>query len=200
MNKKKSVFGKVGLYVGFASLVLVSLLIQSCSTTAPKEVGEEVTSTIAPQTNADQLSPATDDTKVPGNDLLEKAFQRQKKAVENIGKQMEKSADLREKAQSRITGLKNEGREVPVLDNLLKRYDETIADIKARYQNIQGTISAHKGFDEAGKVMDAKLGWETVKGLTANVRKIQFDFQKVRRIITLKILRYRQIEKTPMPS
>lgn len=200
MNKKNSVFGKVGLYVVFASLWLVSLLIQSCSTTAPKEVGEVLTSTITPQTNTDELSLATDGTKVPGNELLEKAFQRQKKAIENIGKQIEKSDDLREKAQARINELKNEGRDVPVLDNLLKRYDETIADIKAGYQEIQETLSAHKGFDDAGKVIDAKLGWETVKGLTAEVRKIQYDFQRIRRVITLKILRYNQKEKTPMPS
>lgn len=200
MIKKNSVFDKVGLYVVFASLLLVSLLIQSCSTTAPKVVGEELTSTIAPQTNADQLSPAADSTKVPGNELLEKAFQRQKKAVENIGKQIERSADLREKAQVNINELKSEGREVEVLDNLLKKFDETIAGIKAKYQKIQETLSAHKGFDEAGKVINAKLGWETTKSLTEDVRKIQFEFRRIRRVITLKILHFRQIEKTPMPS
>lgn len=200
MKKKNFVLGNVGLYIVFTSLILAGLLIQSCTTTAPKEVGAEVTSTTAPQTNTDQPSPAIEGTRVPGNELLEKAFQRQKQAVENIGKQIEKSADLREKAQTRITELKNEGKEVPVLENMLKRYDETIAGIKARYQKIQATLSAHEGFDETGKVMDAKLGRKTVRVITAETRKIQSDFQKVRRIITLNILRNRQFEKTPMPS
>jgi DNA repair exonuclease SbcCD ATPase subunit len=200
MYKKDFVFSKVGLYAVFASLLLVSLIIQSCSTPAPQVVEADVTSTTAPQTSADQMLPATKGTKVPANQFLEKAFQKQKQVVENIGKQIEKSADLREKAQERITELKNEGKQVPVLENMLKRYDATIAEIKTRYQKIQENVSVHKGFDDAGKVIDAKLGRETVRGLTAEVRKIQIDFQKVRRIITLEIMRYRQFEKTPMPS
>lgn len=201
MNNKNSIFSKFGLYIGLAALLMFSLIIQSCSTTTTRIVEkEELTSTTAPQVNTDELLPANEDTKVPGNQFLEKAFQKQKQAVENISKQIEKSDELREKTLTRITELKNQGSEVPILEDILKRFDDTITAIEARYQKIQENVSEHKGFDEAGKVIDAQLGWETVKGLTAEIRKIQQVFYKVRRNITLNIFWYKQFQKTPMPS
>jgi hypothetical protein len=199
MNMKVSEHRKVSVFV-LVSIVLFSFIVQSCTTSTPVSDNAEVISTVPPHTPAGQSRTDSEATKVSDHQLLEKAFQKQKLAVENIGKQIEKSADLREKAQARISGLKNGGKEVPVLENMLKKYDEKLADIKTGYQDLQQLVKLHKGFDETGKVLDAKEGWQTVKALTSEIRKIQMEFQTVRRIITLQILRNKQIEKTPMPS
>lgn len=180
MLKKSNFIKTIGLSLITLSL-LFGILIPAGSVYAKTE------------RNVDIASPTSAvETDFPNNDFLEKSLQRQKEIIEKIGEQIEKSGDLKDKAKERITELKIQGKNVTALEEMLKRYDEILAEARLSYQKAKDASKLHKGFNEKGTIVDVQLGKETVREIESEIRKCRADYFKARRTIVSGIFRFRQ--------
>ena len=137
------------ILVGFAVLLLVAALPTSSVFAAP--LGDDP--------NPDK-----------GKDAyprLEKAFQRVKDWYGKQGEFLEKSGDFINKAETFIGKAEQRGLDTTSLRLLLESFANSIPAVQSAHDRAGEIISAHKGFDENGKVIDVQAASQTVKDAAA---------------------------------
>jgi hypothetical protein len=112
-------------------------------------------------------APSGDDPN-PGNGKdsyprLEKAFQRVKDWYDKQGEFLSKSGDYIEKADTFIGKAEQRGLDTSSLRLLLESFANSIPVVQSAHDRAGAIISAHKGFDESGKVTDVQAASQTVK-------------------------------------
>jgi hypothetical protein len=113
-------------------------------------------------------------TPTPGSDAhprVEKAFQRVKTWYDLQGKFLTKSADFISKAEKFIAKAQSKGLDTSSLQSLLDAFANSIPAVQAAHEQAGAIISAHNGFDAAGKVTDLQAAIQTVKDAAAALQE-----------------------------
>jgi hypothetical protein len=107
-----------------------------------------------------------DPNPVKGKDAyprLEKAFQRVKDWYDKQGEFLARSGDYINKAETFIGKAEQKGLDTSSLRLLLENFANSIPVVQSAHERAGAIISAHKGFDDSGKVTDVQAASQTVK-------------------------------------
>lgn len=115
-----------------------------------------------------------DETTPPENaelsgERLEKAWVR----VLNVGKKFERTDALTEKIQARIDKAGIDGKNTGAVQAALDAFNLASDEVRPIYDDMQGLIEAHEGFDVDGKVTDVEKAAETIKSLRESLQEIK---------------------------
>jgi hypothetical protein len=94
---------------------------------------------------------------------VEKAFQRVKNWYDRQGEFLARSGDFISKAEKFLAKAEEKGLDTSSLRNLLDSFASSIPAVQAAHDRAGAIISAHNGFDGAGKVTDIKAATQSVK-------------------------------------
>ena len=104
---------------------------------------------------------------------LEKLWERVLNVNERVGKRFERADKVTARIQALIDKANEKGMDTAAVQAALDSFSTSIAEARPIYENAQSVIAAHEGFDEDGKVVDAKKAAATVKSLRASLREIR---------------------------
>jgi len=114
----------------------------------------------------------TNDPQGPGqvsNEKLEKAWARQLKMYERMGK----ADEFVVKAQKLIDRAKSNGKDVSAVQSALDAFKESAQKAKPIYASIKTIVDSHQGFDAKGKVIDPAQAKETIKAMRDKFQEIK---------------------------
>ena len=175
----KNIFKKTILFALVAALAVASLPFVS----------------VAAQGTNDPTSPAGE----VSNEKLEKAWARQLKVYERMGK----TDELVAKAQQLIDRAGAKGKDVSAVQTALNAFTVSMKDAKPIYESAKGIINSHQGFDANGKVTDAEKAKETVKAMREKMQEIKTALNGTGKSLHEAIKAFRDAnprpEKTPTP-
>lgn len=107
------------------------------------------------------------------NEQLEKAWARQLKIYERLGKAFEDTDAHIAKFQEMIDKAAGNGKDVTSLQAALDAYEAALVASRPQYETLGPVISAHAGFDAEGKVTDAETAKATVKETREQMKAIK---------------------------
>jgi hypothetical protein len=133
------------------------------------------------------------------NEKLEKAWARQLKAYERMGKTDEFVAKV-QKLLDRATA---NGKDVSAVQAALDAFVESTKDAKPIYESAKGIINSHQGFDTNGKVTDPAKAKETVTAMREKMQEIKTAMDGTGKALHEAIKAFREANprpvKTPKP-
>jgi hypothetical protein len=97
-----------------------------------------------------------------GGARLENLLQREQMALTNQQQRLDLSNQAVAAAQTWISRLQEQGKDVTVLQNALAAFQSSLAQAQASFNTAQSTLNAHAGFDGSGKVTDNPQALQTV--------------------------------------
>jgi enamine deaminase RidA (YjgF/YER057c/UK114 family) len=136
-------------------------------------------------------------------DKLQQIWATEQAAYGKLGKLSTDSAGRISKLQDFINKAKAKGLDVSSLQSALDAFSAAVKQAQTLYQSGQGTISSHPGFDNAGKVMDAKAAAQTVKAVMDNLKQIREILAAPTKALKVAFAAFRQANKptsTPTPT
>ena len=104
---------------------------------------------------------------------LEKAWARQLKVYERLGKGFENTDTYVAKVQGRIDKAAANGKDVSALQAALDAFEVAMNSARPAYESAQTIFNAHTGFDETGQVTDHEQAAATVKEMRAKMQEIK---------------------------
>jgi hypothetical protein len=117
------------------------------------------------------------DENPPGGELtnakLERAWARQLKFHERLGKRFENSDEHVSKVQEMIDKAAANGREVSALQAALDAFAAALNEARPAYESTQTIVDLHNGFDANGKVIDAEQAQATVQEMRAKLGEVK---------------------------
>lgn len=116
---------------------------------------------------ADENPPA------PTNEQLEKAWARQLKIYERMGKAFEDTDAHIAKIQGMIDKAAANGKDVSNLQAALDAYETALTASRPQYEALGDVIRTHSGFDANGKVTDAEKAKATLKEARDQMKAIK---------------------------
>ena len=133
------------------------------------------------------------------NEKLEKAWARQLKLYERMGKTDEFVA----KVQKLLDKASANGKDVSAVQAALDAFNASIKAAKPIYESAQGIINSHQGFDANGKVTDPAKAKETVKAMHDKMQEIKAAMDGTGKALRDAIKAFREANprpvKTPKP-
>ena len=131
--------------------------------------------------------------------ILERTHKFQTKMLDIFSNKLNNADKIKTKAQQRIAELKQQGKDVSSLENILSKFSGLIASATQAKDKASATLNLHQGFDAQGKVTDLKLARETTKSVQANIRIFKENIVQALRIITNGLKAYKQ-QNSPQPA
>ncbi len=114
-------------------------------------------------------TPATSTPVAPSPDLvnarLERAFTRQTRIVERLGKLYDNSDQGFTRIQNLLDKAKERGLDVSQVQAALDAVKNALPKGRPFYEQAKSIVNSHKGFDASGKVTDPEAAKATVKSL-----------------------------------
>ncbi|MEP7137929.1 MAG: hypothetical protein ABI904_23625 [Chloroflexota bacterium] len=142
---KKTILAALVAALGLASLPFVSASAMGANDPTPPPAG--------------QVS----------NEKLEKAWARQLKMYERMGK----AEDFAAKVQKLLDKASANGKDVSAVQAALDAFNAAVKDAKPIYESAKGIVNSHQGFDANGKVTDPAKAKETVKAMHDKMQEIK---------------------------
>ena len=123
-------------------------------------------------------APAADPSTPPAegeksNTRIESLWMREQRAVERMGKVIDRSDKMVEKIQIWIDKAKENGKDVTALQAALTAYKQAVQEAGPMYERAQSIVSEHAGFDADGKVTDREQAIQTLKDLGAQLKDLR---------------------------
>jgi len=106
------------------------------------------------------------------NEKLEKAWARQLKLYERLGKLFANADEHIAGLQQLIDKAASNGKDVSALQAALDAFESALNSARPAYESTQGIVNAHNGFDENGKVTDIEQARSTVKEMRVRMQEI----------------------------
>lgn len=131
--------------------------------------------------------------------VLERTYKFQTKMLDFFGNQLNNADKIETRAQQRIAELKQQGKDVSSLENILSKFYDLIATAKQAKDKASAALNLHQGFDAQGNVTDLKLARETTKSVEANNRICRENIVQALRIITNGLKVFKQ-QNSPQPA
>jgi hypothetical protein len=102
---------------------------------------------------------------------IEKSLERVKSWYEKQGQFLEKAGRAIDKAQNLINKANSKSLDTSAVQSALDAFKSALPAVEAAHEKAGAIISAHKGLDENGKVVDAKIAAQTVKDAAAALQE-----------------------------
>jgi hypothetical protein len=115
----------------------------------------------------------TPPTRGVSNENLERAWARQLKNFERLGKGFENTDAQIAKFQELIDKAAAKGKNVSALQAALVAFEAALNSARPAYQSAQAIVNSHNGFDENGKVIDAEQARSTVQEMRAKLGEVK---------------------------
>ena len=109
----------------------------------------------------------------PTDERLEKAWAREMKLYERIGKAFEDTDAHIARIQDRIDKAAESGKDVTALQAALDAYSAALTATQPQYEALGQVFRTHSGFDANGKVTDSEKAWATVKDAREQLKAIK---------------------------
>lgn len=107
------------------------------------------------------------------NERLERAWARQLKLYEKIGKGFEDTDAQIAKIQARIDKAAENGKDVTALQAALDAFESALKSARPTYNSMNGIITSHQGFDANGKVTDVEKARATVEEMRTKMQELK---------------------------
>ena len=120
---------------------------------------------------ADPTTPPADGEK--SNTRIESLWTREQRAVERMGKVIERSDTMTEKVQTWIDRARENGKDVTALQAALDAYKQAVQEAGPMYEQAQSIVNEHAGFDADGKVTDREQAIQALKELGAQLKDLR---------------------------
>lgn len=144
--------------------------------------------TAAAASMAQEPQPATNAEKTPDPARLEKAYQRELGLLKAQAERLDRLDERADKFAERIAKLKDEGKDVAVLEKALADFKVKIAAARSQHEEAAIILNTHAGFDANGKVTDVAQASATVKDAGKIMRQIHQELRPTIREM-VKVLR-----------
>lgn len=108
-----------------------------------------------------------------GTAFLEKALQHEQKVNESLTNLFDKANKIIEQLDKAIQTGKLNGKDVTTLEKTLDQLQDQISSAAATRDTAADLLKKHSGFDDAGKVTEAKLASETIREVSKNHREVR---------------------------
>ena len=102
---------------------------------------------------------------------------REKRAFEAQGARLRKTAEVQTRTQAFIDAQAAAGKDVAALRTALAAYTARVNEARVDHDKAGATLSAHAGFDDAGKVTDRDAAKQTVKSAGADLKSAHEHLQ-----------------------
>jgi len=123
---------------------------------------------------------------------LEKAFQREKTALERQQKTLAKTSNLAARMQTRLDDRKAKGQDVVQAQAALDAYKKAMSSAQLSYNAAKAALDARSGFDANGKVTDAAAAAKTVEAARTALRDFRAGLMKAGRDLRAAMGKVRQ--------
>jgi hypothetical protein len=140
-----------------AALGLVSIPLASAYASGPSDLG----------------TPTPSNTTTIPADRLQRAFAREQKIYNRLGKLFDNANPRLTRFENFIDKAKAEGKDVTALQSALNALEAALTQAQSTYQSAQGVIASHAGFDASGNVTDPAAALQTVKDLRSDLKDIR---------------------------
>jgi len=117
--------------------------------------------------------PTSTPTVAVGNDKLEKAWARQLKIYDRLGKGFDDIDGQIAKIQERLDKAKANGKDVTAAQTALDAFEAALKSAKPIYDGMEEIVNSHEGFDAKGKVTDAEQARSTVQEMGAKLKEVK---------------------------
>ena len=107
------------------------------------------------------------------NEKLEKAWARQLRMFERIGKGFDRLDQFTARAQNLIDQAEANGKDVSALQVALDAFEDAAKDAHPIYESTKGLVNSHQGFDENGEVTDSEKAKETVQAMHEKLQEMK---------------------------
>lgn len=113
----------------------------------------------------DPPSPASTPSPDQIDARLEKAFARQSRLVDRLGKLYERSDQGFSGIEKLLDKAKEKGLDVSAIQSALEAFKAALAQARPSYDQAKDLVTSHNGFDASGQVTDAGTAKTTVQGI-----------------------------------
>ncbi len=134
------------------------------------------------------------------NEQLEKAWARQLKLYENLGKVFEDADSQFPRAQELIDKASANGRDVSAIRSALDAFSAALETSRPIYASLKGLITLHAGFDVNGKVTDAEQAKATVQEVRAKLQELKTSMGGTGKALREAVKAFREANKLALPS
>jgi hypothetical protein len=123
-------------------------------------------------------------------DRLEKAYQRELKALDAQAKRLAAADDRVQKFSERIANLKSQGKDVSALEKALNDFKDVLKAARASHDSAAAILRTRAGFDANGKVTDAQQAKDTVQEAAKLLRQARQDLRPAVRDLAQAVRQY----------
>ena len=134
------------------------------------------------------------------NERLEKIWARELQVYERLGQLFDRADTMIERAQTLIDKASAKGKDVSAVQSALDAFAAAVKNAKPIYQGMNGIMTSHQGFDDAGKVTDAEKAKETVKEAGAKFKEIKAAMNGTGKALHDAVRAFREANKPPDQS
>jgi hypothetical protein len=155
--------------------LLVGLIVSAAALAFP--TGSVAAASLAQQP---QVTPAQ---KTPDPARLEKVYQREREALKAQAERFDRLDERVVKFAERIAKLKQDGKDVTVLEKALDAFKAKLAEARSQHEEAAQLLNNHAGFDAVGKVTDLTQAAATLKAAGKILRDVHQDLRPALREI-----------------
>jgi phage-related tail protein len=146
----------------------------------------------------------TDPTTPPQGEIsderLERAWARQLRTYERIGRGFERNDVFIDRAQNLIDKAAANGKDVSALQAALDAFQAAVKVAHPVYESANGIVKSHHGFDVNGKVTDPAKAKETVTEMSDKLQEIKSAMDGTGQALREAIKAFREANPRPQPS
>jgi hypothetical protein len=129
------------------------------------------------------------------NAKLEKAWARQLKIYNRLGKGFDDIDGQIAKIQERIDKAAANGKDVTAVQSALDAFEAALKDTKPVYDSMEKIVNAHEGFDSNGKVTDAAQAKSTVQEMGEKLKEVKSSMDGTGRALRDALKAFRKANK-----
>jgi hypothetical protein len=149
------------------------------------------------------LSPSDNGTPpAPSSDRLPRAWAREQRIYDRLGRFFDNADGLIAKAQNLIDRARANGKDVSTVQAALDVVSSAVKQARPDYESGKGIVASHQGFDAAGNVTDPTKALETVQDMRTKLQSIRQDLMPSVRVLREAVRAFRQANRpaaTPAP-
>jgi len=120
-------------------------------------------STVQADSSSQEAAPTAPGNEGRGSAFLEKTLKREQKVNDNLVSLFDKADKVFTKLQDAIQNGKTNGKDVSAFEYALEELNNQITSARAAHDKAASLLNSHAGFDDTGKVTNAKLAVQTIR-------------------------------------
>ena len=134
------------------------------------------------------------------NERLERVWARQLRIYQRIGNGFDRDDEFTKRVQGWIDRAEANGKDTSAVQAALDAFEAALQDAHPIYENANGIVNSHPGFDSSGQVTDPEKAQETVDAMHEKLKDIKDAMEGTRKALHEAIRAFRQANPRPQPT